>query len=63
MFLVDIKVSENNFNDFVRRSQEGVEQAVEIGRVGPWVAGAAERAALLAVRRGETDTSATCKQT
>lgn len=59
MFLVDIEVSEDNFNDFVRCCEESVEQAVEAGGVGARVAGAAECAAFLAVRRGEADASAT----
>lgn len=50
MLLVDIKISEDNFNDFVRRGEESVEKAVETGRVRVRVVGAAECATFLAVR-------------
>lgn len=62
MFLIDVKVSEDNFNDFVRRGEEGVEQTVDAGGIGARVIGAAECTTLLAIRRREADTGTTWRQ-
>lgn len=59
MLLVDVEVSEDEFNNLVRCGKECVEQAVEAWWVGAWIVGAAERATLFAIRRREPDARAT----
>lgn len=56
MFLENVEVCEDELDDLVGSRDEGVEEAVDAGRVGARVVGAAERAALLAIRRRVADT-------